>query len=255
MTVLTKDPSDVRPDRGDDAGGRTRPGGRPERAWWRQPKWLGLLAVVSVLWVAAFVLPTYIQLDPEKSRVNIRDEVWFHYPVVIIHILTSMVALFAGCLQMSSQLRRQKPKVHRMSGRVYLFGGVFPGAIGAGALIAVNISGTPMDAGLSISTGNATWAILWFITGVKGLQYARRRRFVDHRRLMIYSFALTTAILWTRPFAVVAFSVPGFRIDWFIENVGWFPWVLNLIIAQLWLNKTAKRPVEVPVQVPVPAKV
>lgn len=34
----------------------------------------------------------------------------------------------------------------------------------------------------------------------------------------------------------------GFQIQWMIDNVGWVPWVLNLLIAQWWLTRTARAP-------------
>ncbi|HEU4421855.1 MAG TPA: DUF2306 domain-containing protein [Pilimelia sp.] len=246
MTILIKDSSDAGPDRGGPTGKPVRRApGRPARRWWRHP-WLGVLTVVVIGWLLMFVVPTYVSLDQSKSRVEVRPDVWFHYPVLIVHIATSMVALLAGCLQMSSRLRRHRPRAHRITGRVYLFGGVLPGAIAAATLIGINLQGSPRDAGLSIAIGNSMWAVLWFGTGIRGLMYARQRRFADHRRLMIYSFALTMAILWTRPFAVAAFTIPGFDMKWFVENVGWIPWVVNLLIAQWWLNRTARRPIELP---------
>lgn len=245
MTVVNKDPSEVRPDHGT-AGAQAATVDRPARKSWLTPTWLGFFSFVVVAWFAAFVLPTYIGLDPSKSRVQLRPDVWFHYPVLIIHIAASAVALFAGCLQMSTKLRRYYPRAHRISGRWYIFAGVIPGALAAAALIGINLHETPSDAGLSISVGNSSWAVLWFASAVVGWRYARQRRYADHRRMMIYSFALTMAILWTRPFAVAAFTIPGFKLDWFIENVGWMPWVGNLLIAQWWLNRTARRPAERP---------
>ncbi|NIL64889.1 DUF2306 domain-containing protein [Salinispora arenicola] len=251
MTVANKE-SDVRPDGG---GTRTRARANPPtRRSWLTPTWLGLFGFIVVAWVAAFVLPTYIGLDPAKARVALREDVWFHYPVVIVHVVTSAVALFAGCLQMSSSWRRYYPRAHRISGRMYLFAGVIPGGLSAATLIGINIQGAPADAGLSISVGNSAWALLWVTTGVLGWRYARRRWFADHRRIMIYSFALTVAILWTRPFAVAAFTIPGFRDEWFFENVGWIPWVTNLVIAQWWLNRTARRPIGGAGRVPVTAR-
>lgn len=63
--------------------------------------------------MAYFVLSAYLTLDPSMAHVPLRPDVWFHYPVMIFHIAASTVAL----LQMSSRLRMQHPKAHRISGR------------------------------------------------------------------------------------------------------------------------------------------
>jgi uncharacterized membrane protein len=246
VTVSTEDSSEAPPDgAGDAAAVVQNPPEGAARHWWKNRPWLGLFTVVVLGWIAAFVVPNYIALDPSKTRVVLRADIWFHYPLLIVHIASSSIALVTGCLQMSAQLRRRSARTHRVLGRLYLFAGAMPASLTALTLIAIDLRASLADAGLSIFVGNSAWAILWIVTSLRAYQLARLRRFADHRRVMIYSFALATAILWTRPFAVIAFTVPGFDPRWFAENVGWVPWVLNLTIAQLWLNRTIRRPFQV----------
>jgi Predicted membrane protein (DUF2306) len=81
--------------------------------------------------------------------------------------------------------RRRHPAVHRTSGRLYVFAGVLPSAVLALAIV-------PFAAG---STGNAIDAILWLATTVAEFRMARRHRYAEHRRWMIFSVALCLRIM------------------------------------------------------------
>jgi hypothetical protein len=100
----------------------------------------------------------------------------------------------------------------------------------------------------AFAVGNLMWAALWFGITIRGYQMARRRRWVEHRRLMIYSFALTLAIMWSRVVIGVAEShaIPGFNLVAFFEIIGWLPWVGHLLAAQWWINRTSRRPLALP---------
>jgi hypothetical protein len=90
---------------------------------------------------------------------------------------------------------------------------------------------------------------------------ARQRRFVEHRRWMIRSFALTTSIVVNRIWGVVllllvspqtlAQDTPGGFVapddHTAIAAIGaanWLSWIVNLLIAEWWLERTdiARRP-------------
>lgn len=208
----------------------------------RKPKsnrWLGVYSTIIVLWIGAFVLPFYITLDPDRAQIPLSPDVPFHYPFLVVHIAGGIIAMLTGCLQMWPRLRA-KPHIHRRIGRIYVFGGVVPSSLATTVLIAVRMSET-RDYLASIVVGNIMWDVMWLATTVAAYRAARSRDYIRHRRLMIYSFALTTAIMWTRPLFLSTLFIPGFRLNWFTENTGWVFWTLHLIIAQMYLNKTDDR--------------
>lgn len=237
MSVFAEDPPDVRTDR-DRPDRPTRPkdppGKRPRRAWW-----LGVLTVVVAFYLGVMVLPVYLTLNPALARIDLNANSLLHYPLLVVHVATGTIAMIAGLLQVWPKLRRKRPRAHRISGRIYVAAVV----LGAPALAMLIVFRTQSDGETptTLVVGFSMLSILWVVTTVAGFQHARQRRFADHRRLMIYSFAMTLSIMWSRFAFMVAMGIPGFDMRWIEENTGWFPWVVNLIFAQWWLNRTARR--------------
>ncbi|XVV00999.1 DUF2306 domain-containing protein [Actinosynnema sp. CA-248983] len=204
------------------ARGRTR--------WWRRP-WIVPLALL----VAAFLfisLPVYATLDRSQSRIALSDSFSLHYPFLVAHIAFGTIAMVTVVLQVWPWLRRRHPAVHRWSGRLYVFAGVIPSGLLALAI-------TPFAVG---PVGNAIGGILWLATTIAGYRMARQRRYADHRRWMIYSFALCLQIIEGRVMAISAPAFPGFTpeaMPTILETASWIGIFINLLIAQWWLDRTA----------------
>ena len=77
------------------------------------------LALVAVLFVA-FSLPPYLTLDPAQARLQPIPPFPGFYPLLVTHIFLGAVALLAACLQVWPWLRQNHPRVHRISGRIYV---------------------------------------------------------------------------------------------------------------------------------------
>lgn len=214
---------------------------RPRRPRPRTPRrvaWgLGVTALVCVAFLVV-ELPAYLGLDPAQSRVPIRHDYAWHYPLLWVHIVCGSVALLTACLQIWPWLRRRHPRVHRWSGRVYLCGGVLPG--GVAVLGVAPVSST----GFVSSVGNTALGVLWLVTGVAGWRAARARRFADHRMWMIRSVALTFSIVVNRAWVVlyvVVLSVldpgdPELVVHAASASV-WTSWVVNLLVAEWWFGR------------------
>lgn len=209
----------------------------------RQLRWMLPLVIVSGAFVA-FSLPPYLTFDPSRARLpGLREGFPLYYPLLVMHILFGSVALLAGCLQVWPWLRRHHPVVHRMSGRVYLFGGVLPAGI---AVLGV----APLSStGFVSQVGNTLLALLWLPITIAGYRRARQRRFAEHREWMIRSFALTTSIVMNRLWLVALLVVLSPQVDtrfggdqdaMLIAAAGasvWLSWVVNLLVAEWWLQR------------------
>jgi hypothetical protein len=193
--------------------------------------------VPLALLVAAFLfisLPVYVTLDPARSRIALSEGFPLHYPFLVAHIAFGTVAMVTVVLQVWPWLRRRHPVVHRWSGRLYVFAGVLPSG-----LLALVI--TPFAVG---PVGNAVGGILWLGTTIAGYRMVRQRRYAEHRRWMIYSFALCLQIVEGRVMVIAAPAFPGFTPDALppiLEAASWIGIVINLLIAQWWLERTANR--------------
>lgn len=222
--------------RASDGGSPEPPPGRARRGV--RSLWLIALAVITL----AFLIrqaPPYLAMDSGQSRIPLQFPL--HYALLVGHVGFGSVALVTMCLQLWPWLRRQHPAVHRWAGRVYVFGGALPSTLFALAMFPVSF-----PAG---SIGVLMSAVLWSATALVGYWHARQRRWREHRRWMIYSFAIVwgqviwgfvigMSWLWWSPWS----ESVDFR--YVAETARWVGWVSNLIVAQWWLERTARRPLE-----------
>ncbi|MEV6926526.1 DUF2306 domain-containing protein [Dactylosporangium sp. NPDC051485] len=211
---------------------------RPKRAWW-----MGVLWFLVGSFLLVFVLPVYLTLDPSKAHIKLDPTVPVHYPLLLLHVATGTISMVTGALQMWPWLRVKHPAWHRWSGRVYVYA-VFLGAPSLAALVVIRARVAGVEDSQNI-LGFGLAGIVWLWTTAAGLKTGRERRWVEHRRMMIYSYAIAFSITGSRFFFVIAWGIPGFDSRWINDNAGWFFWVVNLLIAQWWLNRTQKRPLQI----------
>jgi hypothetical protein len=169
----------------------------PKPKWWRRP-WLAPLALVVAVFLA-YSLPPYLTFDPAQSRVPAPPGFAGHYWFLVGHILFGSVAIVGVLLQIWPWLRRTHPVVHRRVGRIYVFGGAIPSA-----LMALTIA--PFSSfGPAAGMLNVAGALLWLGSTIAGFRATRQRRYADHRKWMIRSFAMTMNTLLSRVYAPLAF--------------------------------------------------
>ncbi|MEU6405189.1 DUF2306 domain-containing protein [Streptomyces sp. NPDC046985] len=213
---------------------RTRPASGGGPLWWQSP-WLAGLGVV-VVFNLLYALPRYLSGDPKRSRIPLDPGFPAHFTVLVAHVLFGNLALVTVFLQLLPWIRRHHPRVHRVSGRVYVFAAVLPSTALAFVLL-------PYDTAPFGEFGLALTGVLWIATTLIGLRAARARRYVDHRRWMVYSFAISLGTTWGRVLSELLQTYPGVHVGlgFILELSNWGSWVINLVIAHWWLERTAPR--------------
>ncbi len=209
--------------------------------WYRRP-WVAPFAFVVLVFVA-FSLPPYVTLDPALSRVPEPEGHGWHFPVLVAHVVFGSVAILTCVVQVWPWFRQRYPVSHRRVGRVYVFAGVLPAGVTALAIGAVSPFG-PLN-----QVGTVLMGSLWLVFTAVGFRMARQRRFVDHRRWMIRSFALTASIMSNRIWTAVAAVTLSPRLDTTFGGsevallqavaglAGWLGWVVPLLVAEWWLER------------------
>ena len=192
--------------------------GRSARALW------GLGAVLSV-GVALFsyrYLPQYGAQAPAILG-NALSRPWLY-----LHVAGAATALLIAPIQLLPGLRRQGRPWHRWLGRTYVVACLLGGVGGL-------VSAFGSTAGPVATAGFASLAVCWIVANIMGWRRATQRRFAEHRRWMIYSFAMTFAAVTLRlglPIAPILHHpfVEGYRV------MAWASWLLNLAVAELYLR-------------------
>jgi hypothetical protein len=209
---------------------------RPAKPFWRRP-WIIPLWLVT----AAFL---YFQLDPfvgvpeAQAPVPPHDSFPPYYELLITHIVFGTISMLTVCLQVWPWLRQRHPVVHRVAGRIYVVACVIAGVCG---LIIMPFAPVVGQVGVTMAT------TLWVIFTLVGFWAARTRRYALHRRFMLYSFALVMNNVWALAGAKVIFGLQlNFDYTYFFEAARWVGWVVNLMLVQWFLYRTARRPVEGP---------
>jgi uncharacterized membrane protein len=190
--------------------------------------------------VAAFLidsLPPYLTLNPKEARIILNPHFPAHYAVLLGHIAFGTIAMLTVCLQVWPWLRRNHPRIHRTSGRVYVFAGAVPCALLALVLDRVTFQ-------WEANFGITMQGLLLLGTTVAGYVAARRGNYASHRRWMLYSFAVLTSTISGKAAVVLWEHLPVLdrpNPDYVLEFARWFNWMINIVIVQWWIEHTARR--------------
>ncbi|MCW2877870.1 MAG: hypothetical protein JWQ95_1970 [Sphaerisporangium sp.] len=209
---------------------------RPRQPWWRSPWVIGLAVVV--VFNLIYALPRYLSFNPAMSRAPLAPGFPAHFAVISVHAVLGNVALVTVFLQVMPWLRRRSVKAHRVSGLVYVFGGAIPAAVLS--LVLLPFSTIPTG-----KVGLFTMAVLWIATTLVGYRKQRQGRYAEHRRWMLYSFAMALGTTWGRVVILLWGVAPALQFDVmiFLELNSWM-WFVNLLIVQWWLERRPRKAVK-----------
>jgi hypothetical protein len=202
-----------------------------QRPFWRRPWMIPLWFMVAA--ALFFVWNRYASFNPALATVALPKAYPWKYTVLIIHIMSGSLGLITGSLQLWPWLRRNHPEFHKMIGRIYFFGGAFPAAITA--LILINLIYGPGGA------GRWTLGILWLITSTAALVKARQGNWIEHRRYVIFAYALNLDAFTVRAYFWIVPKLLGPNVEasnYFWEIAGWCGWLTNLLVAYWWVQRT-----------------
>jgi uncharacterized membrane protein len=209
------------------------PAGRPDRpVWWRRP-WIVPLALV-VLAFLVYQLSPFRELDEQTAPIPPHDGFPLYFPILLGHMFFGTITMITVVLQLWPRLRIEHPRVHRISGRVYVVSAVIAGCAG---LVIVPFAPVVGQIGVSLAT------ITWIAVTVAGFVRARQGHFDRHRRLMLYSFAIVMNNVWGVILGRIGFSmIDVIDVNYIAEGVRWLGWIGNLMLVQWWIYRTEDRP-------------
>ncbi|WP_342333059.1 DUF2306 domain-containing protein [Pedobacter sp. FW305-3-2-15-E-R2A2] len=184
-----------------------------------------LFAVLSVVFglypVKYFLItrkPEVIGAKPDFLMVHV---LWDY--VFYTHIILGGIALLIGWIQFHSKHRNQHLMLHRKIGKVYVVS-VLLSAVSS-LYIAMFVVG-----GFWSAFGFICLGIIWFYTTLRAYLSIRNRNLEQHRRMMIYSYALCFAAVTLRLWLPLLIVVIGDYTTAYMI-VAWWAWIPNLIVA------------------------
>lgn len=181
-----------------------------------------LLALTVALTSARYLLP--VPASP-ASLMILHLERWTW--AVVIHVAGGITALALGPLQLITR-RGKRLAWHRVAGWVYVLA-CLSSAV-AGFWLALHSIYGPIA-----STGFVGLAVSWFFATAMGWRKAIERSFVEHRRWMIRSVALTFSAVTLRILLPLS-PMSGLGFDDAYRVVSFLCWIPNLLMAELYLH-------------------
>lgn len=183
---------------------------------------LSLLALFVAAVSTRYLLPQPIAPAPPMLP-HIAQWSW----AVIIHIGGGVAALTLAPFQLVTR-RGPRRLWHRWAGRLYVLSCFISGA--AGLWLALFSTAGPIA-----SLGFGLLALTWIATTGLGWRRAVQRRFLEHRRWMIRSLALTCAAISLRILVPLS-PLAGLPFDDAYRAIAFLCWIPNLLLAELWIR-------------------
>lgn len=155
-----------------------------------------------------------------------------------VHVYASLWVLFAGFTQFSGWLLKNKPRLHRTLGYIYV----------ADVLLVTGPAGLLMgfyaNGGITSRIAFVALALLWIFCTAMAFIKAKQKNFKAHRNYMIRSYALTLSALTLRAwkYAITnSFELPPMDV---YRSVAWLGWVPNILLAEWIIFSKRKKPVQ-----------
>lgn len=180
--------------------------------------WL-LLAIASVEFLLA-AYGKYRHLDSAAYGMFMTRRGWLW-----LHLAGGLTTVLLGPVQFLTQWRLRQPRLHRLTGRIYLVG-MLVAATGAIGLIATS------PAPFAIRAAFAATALAWLTTALTGLAAILRGAVERHRRWMVRNYAVTLAPIIFRlslPLAIAGGLAPSPTL---IATLLWCSWIVPLLVCE-----------------------
>jgi uncharacterized membrane protein len=182
------------------------------------------LAVLTLFHNVQFITTDMTRFDPD-----FREKYTLHWPMVMTHGVTAMLALAIGPLQFLEFLRKRERSMHRILGRIYILSIALAAPTGF-------LMGMMAHGGILSQSAFMLFAVLWLFTAYKGYETARKRNFTSHRVWMIRSYALTFAAVILRIQLNLLLDF-GFRYDDVYPYLPWSSWLPTLLLGEAIIRR------------------
>jgi len=202
---------------------------------WLLTALLIFVGVSSIIGRALFLSEAFANPEQDFNPFEIRY--YQHYITAYFHLVLGLLIVILGPFQFIRGVRKRYLKLHRWSGRVF----IFSGAIGAisGTIIGVFYPFMGLDGqGFNESMATAFFSAIILFSLFMAYYRIRSRAVAAHREWMIRAWALMLAIATERLLLLPlqTFSEADFGV--LFGTSFWMAGAINLAAAEFWIHLT-----------------
>lgn len=200
---------------------------------------LTLLVTYSyAFWLMVQITAQYYPLRWDAAFLAIKQDYvpMLHYRIAFaVHVFSSLLVLLAGYTQFFPHVLRRHKSWHRRVGKLYA--SVTIGLAGPSGLVL----GIYANGGWSSRLAFCSLAVLWVLFTILAMLKIRERDYRAHRHWMMRSFALALSAITLRFWKLVLVLLFHPRPMDVYRVVAWLGWTLNLILAELLIQRERNR--------------
>jgi len=155
-----------------------------------------------------------------------------------LHFAFGAIILLLGFIQFMPGIRACWPRIHRVTGRIYVFSCLATSVGGLGFIVTKGTTG-----GVMMDIGFALNGLLFFTAGVMTIREAMKRRLTQHRAWAYRLFALAISSWLYRMYYGLWFALFG-PLGHKHDFTGWFDQVMNfwfylpsLLVAEIFIAR------------------
>ena len=175
----------------------------------------------------------YVIRHNESFLWNSQDANWPRYHIIrwylLPHALAGACAILLGPMQFSDRLRQRYTKLHRVVGRIYVFGALIAAPFGA----YIQYFEERMGGSRSFSLAALTDALLLMLTTAIAFGFILRGKVQQHRQWMTRSFAVAIVFLEGRVISGLGGWDDNIKA---VETVVWMCLAFSLLAADIALQ-------------------
>lgn len=178
--------------------------------------------------------------------------IYVHQPwLPAIHILAGTVFMLLGPLQFIPSIRRHWPKIHRVSGRIFIVCGLIAAVTALGVEFQF-----PLRGGYFKRAAMVLFSLALLVALALAWRAAVRRRIDRHRAWVVRAYAIGLALSTTRLYFIPAYLMYGNPTEFEAATVTWAGFCINCLVAE-WIvgrsRRTQRAEPEKPGSEPAPA--
>lgn len=198
-------------------------------------KWLFFLLVLYASYLLLLLSLPYLKLKPNIEFLLTKQLV-YHIDIwrwaFYLHVFSSVFVIVSGLLQFNRWSVKRHPKIHRFCGYVYI--ALLLLISGPGALV------------MSLYANGGFWpqlsftllSILWIGFTLYALVLVYKKRYIEHGKWLLRSYALTLSAVTLRFYLMIFdyLDVPLGPIESY-TIVAYASWIPNLVMAEILIRR------------------